>query len=90
MGVWPWQEEFSLLSKTPRMAEPFYDEVTDKILYVAAGPAPIFQKELRRKGAPLRSITVLTSPACLSGRGAGRPHNGYSDKLRRQGADGYP
>lgn len=72
MGVWPWQEEFSLLSKTPRMAEPFYDEVTDKILYVAAGPAPIFQKELRRKGAPLRSITVLTSPPAgsLSAEGA--------------------
>ena len=62
LGVWPWQEEFSLLSENTRMVEPFYDEVTDKILYVAAGPAPIFQKELRRKGAPLRSITVLTSP----------------------------
>ncbi|MEK6538604.1 MAG: hypothetical protein AABZ46_05720, partial [Nitrospirota bacterium] len=82
LGVWPWQEEFSLLSKTPGMVEPFYDEVTDKILYVAAGPAsaeafplrprseasgeagpaPTFQKELRRKGAPLRSIPVLTSP----------------------------
>ena len=66
MGVWPWQEEFSLLSSTlpknTRMVEPFYDEITDKILYVAAGPAPIFQKELSRKGAPLRSITVLTSP----------------------------
>ncbi|MBI5023890.1 MAG: hypothetical protein HZC18_02690 [Candidatus Omnitrophica bacterium] len=63
LGVWPWQEEFSLLlSKNTRMAEPFYDEVTDKILYVAAGPAPIFQKELRGKGASLRSITVLTSP----------------------------
>lgn len=66
LGVWPWQEEFSLLSSTlsknTRMAEPFYDEVTDKILYVAAGPAPIFQEELRREGASLRSITVLTSP----------------------------
>lgn len=72
LGVWPWQEEFSLLSKNTRMAEPFYDEVTDKILYVAAGPAPIFQKELMRKGTLLRSITVLTSPPAgsLSAEGA--------------------
>ena len=69
LGVWPWQEEFLLLSKNIKMVEPFYDEVTDRILYVAAGPAPAFQKELRRqgepllrKGEPLRSIPVLTSP----------------------------
>lgn len=81
LGVWPWQEEFSLLSSTvssilsknTRMAEPFYDEVTDRILYVAAGPAPIFQKELRRKGAPLRSITVLTSPPAGSLPAEGAP-----------------
>lgn len=81
LGVWPWQDEFlllsktitSLLSKNTRMVEPFYDEVTDKIFYVAAGPAsaeafgeagpaPIFQKELRTKKASLRSIAVRTSP----------------------------
>ncbi len=66
LGVWPWQEEFSLLSSTlsknVKTVEPFYDEVTDKIFYVAAGPATAFQKERRSKEAPLRSITVLPSP----------------------------
>ena len=70
LGVWPWQDEFlllsstmtKLLSKNTRMVEPFYDEVTDKIFYIAAGPAPIFQQELRTKKASLRSIAVLASP----------------------------
>ncbi len=62
LGVWPGQEEFSLLSKSIRSVEPFYDEVTDKIFYVTAGPAAIFENELKLKGAPLRSITVLEAP----------------------------
>ena len=69
LGVWPGQEEFLLLSKNTKTVEPFYDEVTDKVFYVAAGPASIFEKELKskgapllRKGAPLRSITILASP----------------------------
>ena len=45
LGVWPWQEEFLLLSKDIKMVEPFYDEATDRILCVAAGPATAFQKE---------------------------------------------
>lgn len=62
LGVWPWQEEFLTLSKNTKMVEPFYDEVTDKVFYIAAGPAAIFEKELKLKGAPLRSVTVLSSP----------------------------
>ena len=64
LGVWPGQEEFSssILSKSVRVVEPFYDEEMDRIMYVAAGPAPIFQKELKSKGAPLRSITIMVSP----------------------------
>ena len=70
LGAWPWQDEFlllssatfSILSKNARMVEPFYDEVTDKIFYVTAGPAPIFQQELRAKKASLRSVAVLASP----------------------------
>lgn len=69
LGAWPEQEEFLLLSKNTKTVEPFYDEVTDKVFYVAAGPATIFEKELKskgapllRKGAPLRSITILASP----------------------------
>lgn len=74
LGVWPGQEEFSVLSspisarttssmssKNARAMEPFYDEEMDRIMYVAAGPAPIFQKEPGQKVASLRSITVLTS-----------------------------
>lgn len=70
LGVWPWQDEFLLLSSTitlllsknTRMVEPFYDEVTDKTFYIAAGPAQIFQQELRIKKASLRSMAVLASP----------------------------
>src|SRR3989338_5351199 len=62
LGVWPWQEEFLLLSKDIKMVEPFYDEATDRILCVAAGPATAFQKEWKMKEASLRSITVLPSP----------------------------
>lgn len=62
LGVWPGQEEFSLLSKNTKTVEPFYDEITDKVFYVAAGPAMIFEKELKSKGAPLRGVTVLASP----------------------------
>src|SRR3989338_474012 len=29
LGVWPWQEEFLLLSKNIKMVEPFYYEVTE-------------------------------------------------------------
>lgn len=62
LGVWPGQEEFLSLSKNTKTVEPFYDTVTDKIFYAAAGPATIFQQELKSEGAPLRSITVLASP----------------------------
>ncbi len=62
MGVWPWQEEFLLLSKDTKTVEPFYDEVTDKVFYVAAGPARIFPGEPRSKTASLRSVAVLASP----------------------------
>src|SRR3989338_7430800 len=81
LGVWPGQEEFLLLSKNTKTVEPFYDEVTDKVFYVAAGPANIFEKELEskgallprkgapllRKGAPLRSVTILASPEGAAG-----------------------
>lgn len=62
LGVWPGQEEFLSLSKNTKTVEPFYDEVTDKVFYIAAGPATIFEKGLQSKGAPLRSVTVLASP----------------------------
>jgi hypothetical protein len=70
LGVWPGQEEFlllsstksSILSKNTKTVEPFYDEVTDKVFYIAAGPVGIFEKELKSKGAPLRGVTVLASP----------------------------
>ena len=76
LGVWPWQEEFLLLSKHTKTVEPFYDEVTDNIFYVAAGPAgKAFNvagipgeagnadpRSLLKVGGPLRSITILRSP----------------------------